>query len=111
MAVIFDDMAGCYDRIRMNLNTITSRRMGMDRNVAITHAKTLIGMEHRIRTAFGDSEEVIVPSEEMGGSGQGSGGSPPDSHTQMIPMIATLEKITPGHLLVDPTGCERDYNM
>ena len=27
MAILFNDMAGCYDRIRMNLNTITSRRM------------------------------------------------------------------------------------
>ena len=57
MAIIFSDMAGCYDRIRMNLNTITSMRMGMSKSIALTHAKTLTGMEHRVRTAYGDSEQ------------------------------------------------------
>ena len=76
MAIIFNDMAGCYDRLRLNLNTITSRRMGMTKEAAITHSKTLTGKVHRIRTAYGDSMNSILPHKDFGGSGQGSGGSP-----------------------------------
>ena len=104
MALIFDDMAGCYDRIRLNLNTITTRRMGMTKNAAITHSKTITGMTHKVRTAYGDSEGRIAPDKEFGGSGQGSGGSPPACHTQIVPMVKTLQKISPGNLISDPTG-------
>ena len=103
MAIIFNDMVGCYDRIKMNLNTITLRRLGMDKQVAISHAKTVTGMSHRIRIAFGNSQNIISPKPQFGGSGQGRGGSPPACHSKLIPLATTLEKITPGHLLQDPT--------
>ena len=104
MAIILNDMAGCFDRIRLNLNTITTRRLGVPKEVAISHAKTITGMEHRIRTAFGDSEGTISPSTLLGGSGQGSRGSPSACHSQLLPMLATLEKLTNGQRLSDPTN-------
>ena len=103
MAIIFNDMAGCYDRIRMNLSSITTRRLGMDKNVSMAHNETLTEMQHTIRTSTGESKGSIVPDEEFGGSGQGSGGSPPLHHSQLIIMLKTLEKITPGQLIQDPT--------
>ena len=48
----------------------------MDRNAAKAHAETLVEMKHRVRTAFGDSEDQILPLGEFGGTGQGSGDSP-----------------------------------
>ena len=103
MAIIFNDMAGCYDRLRMNLTTITTRRLGMDRNVAKAHSETLTEMQHTIRTSNGDSSKNIIPDNEFGGTGQGSGGSPPICYSQLIPMVRTLERITPGQLIQDPT--------
>ena len=66
MAIIFNDMAGCYDRIRLNLNTITSRRIGMTKHAAIAHAKTITNMHHNVCTSFGDSSNSISPSSSLG---------------------------------------------
>ena len=54
MAILFNDMAGCYDRLRFNLTNISTQRIGMDKNIALTHNKTLAGMKHYVRTAKGD---------------------------------------------------------
>ena len=61
-------------------------------------------MKHRVRTAYGDSTDSITPEEIFGGSGQGSGASPTACHTQLISMVSTLESITPGYLISNPTG-------
>lgn len=56
---IFNDLKGCYDRVRPALNTITTRRMGLPKGHAVCHAKVLQLMKHRIRTGFGISSDSI----------------------------------------------------
>ena len=70
IAIFFNDMNGCYDRLRMNLNNIATRRLGMDRNTSIAHAKSLTGMRHKLRTPYGNSNKSIGPNTRYGGSGQ-----------------------------------------
>ena len=103
MAIIFNNMAGCYNRLRFNLTNITTQRIGMHKNIAKTHTLTLAGMKHRVRTANGDSEQYFQAKEATGGTGQGSGASPPVCHSQLLVMVSTLEKFTPGQLIQDPT--------
>ena len=107
MIMIDNDAQGCYDRIRMNLNTICARRMGMPKNAAIFHAKSLVGMTHHIRTAHGDSDGGIPPNDSTGGVGQGSGGGPTANHVQLVPLIDTISKLTPGFQIQDPEGFQR----
>ena len=45
----------------------------------------------------------FTANEEFGGSGQGSGGSPPICHSQLLVMVDTMAAITPGQLIQDPT--------
>ena len=104
MVILFNDMAGCYDRLRFNLTNITTQRLGMHPKIAKTHNKTLASMIHAVRTANGDSKNSFAANEEFGGSGQGSGGSPPLCHSQLVVMVETMTKLTPGQMIQDPTG-------
>ena len=83
---VFNNLKGCYDRIRPSLNSITTRRMGLPAEHAICHARVLRQMRHQIRTGFGISEDYIEWSEEenIGGIGQGNGGGPPSWHSHML---------------------------
>ena len=56
---IFNHLKGCYDRVRPAVNTITTRRMGLPKNIAVCHAATLRNMRHYIRTGFGISDRYI----------------------------------------------------
>ena len=90
MAILFNNMAGCYDRLRFNLTNITTQRLGMHPKIAQSHNKTLALMIHTVRTANGDSKNSFVANEEFGGSGQGSGGSPPLCHSQLVVMAEIM---------------------
>ena len=57
---MFNDLKGCYDRVRPALNTVTTRRMGRPKTVAVCQATTLRQMKHRIRTSFGRSKEFLT---------------------------------------------------
>ena len=83
---IFNDLKGCYDRVRPALNTVTTRRMGLPRNVAVCHAKTLRNMEHHVRTSFGISEDTLkwCKKSNPGGLGQGNGGGCVSWHSHML---------------------------
>ena len=56
---MFNDLMSCYDRTRPALNTVTTRRMGLPKNVAVCHAKTLRLMKHHIMTGYGISKECL----------------------------------------------------
>ena len=75
---LFNDLKGCYDRIRPVLNTVTARRMGCPEGTAVCHAKAVRQMKHRVRTAFGISQEYITWDKFVnpGGIGQGNGAGP-----------------------------------
>ena len=103
MSIIFNNMTGCYDRIRLNLNSIVTRRLGMDRNVASTHARTLANMQHKICIVYGISSEGFTADTSFGGSGEGSGASPTACHSQLLAMISYLQSISPGQYIQYPS--------
>ena len=55
LAVVFNDAAGCYDRVRPNRSEICSLRLGCAESVIQTHTKTQTEMKHYIKTAAGVS--------------------------------------------------------
>ena len=95
---IFNDLKGCYDRVRPALNTVTTRRMGCPKNVAVCQAATLRNMKHHIRTSFGISEEFLQWSKKVnpGGLGQGNGGAGVGWHSHMLVLEKAYE-MTTGH--------------
>ena len=56
---IFNDLKGCYDRVRPSLKTLTTRRIGLPKTVAVCHAAALRKMRHYLRTGFGISEKYL----------------------------------------------------
>ena len=74
---IFNDLKGCYDRVRPALNTVSTRRIGLPKQVTFCHAKTLRKMKHHIRTNFGISKDTIQWDQKSnpGGLGKYNGGS------------------------------------
>ena len=93
---IFNDLKGCYDRVRPALNTITTRRMGLPKGHAVCHAKVLRLMKHRIRTGFGISEESIFWTEfqNLGGIGQGNGAGPISWHSHCLVLVIAYKIMT-----------------
>ena len=89
---------GCYDRVRPSLNTITTRRIGLPKSVAICHAATLRKMRHYLRTGFGISEEYLQgdKTSNPGGLGQGNGGACVSWHSHMLTLEKAYERET-GH--------------
>ena len=72
------DATACYDRIIPNLATLASRRFGVDKNVALTNARTLEQARYFIRTEMRLSNTNYTHSDSFPiyGTGQGSGNSP-----------------------------------
>ena len=97
MVSLFNDLRGCYDRIRPALNTITMRRMGCPKSWVECQTRALRGMKHAIRTSFGITKEVISNDGEnnLGGIGQGAGDGPSSWHSHMLPLIDAFEELIP----------------
>ena len=72
---LFNDLKGNYDRICPSLNTITTCRMGLPKNIAICHARALREMKHVLQMGFGISARSIKWDETAnpGGIGQVNG--------------------------------------
>ena len=100
MVSMFNDLKGCYDRVRPNLNTITSRRMGCTKAAAVCHATTVRQMVHKVKTATGLSEGSIMwdPKSNPGGIGQGSGAGPQSYHSHLLIKAAAYETLTDRNL-------------
>ena len=96
MVSLFNDLRGCYDRIRPSLNTITARRMGCPTGVAVCHANAVRRMRHRVRTAAGLSKGEITWDAVVnhGGIGQGNGAGPQSYHSQLLPQVEAYEALT-----------------
>ena len=62
IVTVLNDVAECYNRTRHNLITISTRKMGCPKKVAICHSKVLNQMQHFFKTKFGISEGFIHDS-------------------------------------------------
>ena len=102
---IFNDAAGCYDRMRHNLMTVSSERMGCPDEVALCLARVLNQMKHHAQTANGISEAFIQACARLnlGGAGQGNGGGPISWHSHMEPLLLAYTKLNAGFSFEDPT--------
>ena len=49
---IRNDLKCNYDRARLGINAITTRWMGLPKNVIVCHAKVLRNMKHSLRKSF-----------------------------------------------------------
>ena len=94
----FNDLKGAYDRVRPNLKTITTMRIGLTKVEALCHAKALRKMRHFLRTGFGFSLEFLLWSlfNNPVGLGQGNGGGPTSFHSLMVSLEKAYESET-GH--------------
>lgn len=124
MVAMFNDAAGCYDRIRVQLAEICLRRLGCPENIAKTHTKAQQGMIHRIKTALGISpgtirwanssliEETIGGIKhfkgKIGGIGQGGGASPVGWFVILLVMIESYREFSPGAQLINPLNYDDD---
>ena len=59
MITIFNDAAGCYDQIRQNMADIAMRRIGCPRSMTQTLTKSLLQINHKIKTALGISPGTL----------------------------------------------------
>ena len=106
MITLFNDAAGCYDRMRHNLTTITTRRMGCPKEFALCHARVQNQMKHFVKTKAGVSKEYFQASAllNIGGLGQGNGGGPISWHSHMEPLLQAYAQDNPGFSFTDPTS-------
>ena len=66
VGIIFNDAAGCYDRIPPQLGDIALRRLGRPRSVAHAHTQAQRNMAHYIRIAAGVSKASIIFADKQG---------------------------------------------
>jgi hypothetical protein len=121
MASLFNDAAGCYDRIRSLLSYLCMVRVGCPHGIVKCHSLTQREMVHHVKTSYGPSTNNIQwgPSQTLyttaqnrvystkgniGGIGQGGGASPVSWLTVLLVMIQTYSKYTSGITLADPLG-------
>ena len=98
------DATGCYDRILPSLQTIFTRRVGLERNIAITMALLLVKMKRHVGTKFGISKKFIRTRKlkQLFGIGQGSGGGPAVWLMHLIVLFNLLDKTCTIPLYVNP---------
>ena len=119
IAIIFNDAEGCFDRIRPVMNDIALRRLGCPRMISKCQNITQQLMKHRVKTAKGVSEGYIKWSNtqtiqmiieagitimmgNIGGIGQGAGGSPVGCLAMILVMITTHKVYASGAKIIDP---------
>ena len=64
LITMLNNAAGCYDRIRARLNTVTTICMGCPKEVTIHHARVLTPIHHYIRTWNGIFKDLINVSKD-----------------------------------------------
>ena len=93
-AIFECDATGCYDRILPNLQTLHTRRVGLEKNASLTMSKTLHKMRRFVGTKFGQSKQFIRTNTQrvLYGIGQGSGGGPGVWLTHSTVLFNILDK-------------------
>jgi hypothetical protein len=119
IASMFNNAAGCYDRIQPLLSLICMQQVGCPEPVSRCHTTTQRQMIHRVKTGRGVSPGTITWSQNqifqtikkegvdhlhgnIGGIGQGGGGSPVGWLAVLLVMIATYSLFASGIVMQDP---------
>ena len=120
LIAVFNDAAGCYDRIRPNMADFAMQRVGCPSSITNVQTMAQLGMIHRVKTAMGVSKSSIqwkpIPLQVMliagiitlvgniGGIGQGGGRSPVGWLVLLLIMIKAYRQFSPGAQVIDPSG-------
>ena len=92
-----NDASACYDRIIANHASINSRREGTPKRVCKLRANTLHSTNFHIQTSLGTSKESYSHKQyPIHESGQGGGSAGNEFTFISVPIIKTIEKISPG---------------
>ena len=96
---VFDcDATGCYDRILPAFQSIHTRRLGLQKNVATFVTKLMYRCKRYVKTKFGISTEYSQSKKGsiLYGIGQGNGGRPGMWLAHLIPMFQVLGSLVKG---------------
>ena len=99
-----NDAKSCYDRILHFAIYVSMRRAGVPKAAISSMLGILRGMKHKIRTAYGDSEESYGGEEDddQHGSSQGNGAGPAIWALVSSPLLEILRKHGYGAKLLGP---------
>ena len=100
-----NDASACYDRIIANHASINSRREGTPKRVCKLRANTLHSTNFHIQTSLGTSKESYSHQQHpIHGSGQGSGSTGNEFTFISVPIIKTIEEVSPGWNSTNPNN-------
>jgi len=94
-ALCSNDAKSCYDRITLLTAALCLCRLGAPIPAMQSMIKTIHGMNHHIRTAFGDSQQSASHSTwatPIAGIGQGNGAGPPIWAAVSSPMFEIMHQ-------------------
>ena len=99
-----NDAKSCYDRILHFAIYVSMRRAGVPKSAISCMLGILKGMRHKIRTAFGDSEETYGGEEDADqhGASQGNGAGPAIWALVSSPLLEILRKNGYGAKFLSP---------
>ena len=99
-----NDAKSCYDRILHFAIYVSMRRVGVPKSAISSMLGILRGMRHKIRTAYGDSEETYGGEEDddQHGASQGNGAGPAIWALVSSPLLEILRKNGYGAKLLSP---------
>lgn len=96
LALCANDLKSCYDRINHSFASLCLQRIGMKKAEVACMFGTLQEMEHRIRTAYGDSQESFGGqrwTQTCSSIYQGNGAGPIIWATVSSPLLETLKEL------------------
>ena len=122
LVVLFNDAAGCFDRVPPTLAEIALRRLGVPKSIASSHTKTQRSMKHYVKTVVGVSKGFIKFGLKekkimlngiimtliglIGGIGQGGGASPIIWLSVLLIMMTVYKQTQMGASIVDCVNSE-----
>ena len=104
-AICSNDAASCYDRIVHSVAILAMRSQGITKEAMVAMFSTLQQMEHRVRTAYGVSEQSYNGAGQSlptHGVGQGNGSGPAIWAVVSSAIIESTRRATEGAVMVAP---------
>lgn len=118
---MFNDAVGCYNHIQPSLSSLCMQQVGCPESIASCHTIAQRSMIHKVKTSKGvfngyiqwsplqKIQEIVknvrnILSSNIGGIGQGGGGSPVGWLAIFLVMILTYSTFVSGIKMIDPRG-------
>ena len=103
VVTVDNDAKSCYDRIIKTLSSIACMGVGLPLSAAVMHNLTHHGMVHSIKSSHGLFKPYSgSDSDELEGTGQGSGASPAIWLIYSVSMLEAFKRFTTGIAIPSP---------